>query len=164
VADAGDLRLSYDRINRLLVSGLAALGVGAALAAVTHRASAPGIAPCFNEPSAGEVTVDGRKLAGSAQWRRDGALLQHGSILVQDDQSLLTELTVDAVAPIPSPATLEAILGRAPTPHDLAAALASAVRELEDPGVEPLQIDDAIRTCASALVVRYLDDAWTWRR
>ena len=64
------------------------------------------MAPCFDEPSAGELVVDGRKLAGSAQWRIDGALLQHGSILVEDDQSTLAELVVGEQAPIPAPATL----------------------------------------------------------
>lgn len=164
VSQAGDLRTSYARINRLLVAALAHLGVAATLAAPSGRAPSPGMAPCFDEPSVGELTVDGRKLAGSAQWRHEGALLQHGSILVEDDQSLLAELAVHPAERIPSPATLEALLGRVPSPDDLAAALASAVREHEDPSAAPLQLDDEIGTCASALSVRYLDDAWTWRR
>jgi lipoate-protein ligase A len=163
-ADAGDLRESYERINRVLLAGLARLGVDAFAAQTTPRSAAPGMAPCFDEPAAGELTVGGRKLAGSAQWRADGALLQHGSILIDDDQSLLVALAREQRAPIPRPATLAESLGRRPSVDEMAAALATAVRELEDPDARELVLDQAIRARASALVVRYLDDAWTWRR
>jgi Lipoate-protein ligase A len=164
VASAGDLRASYERINRLLLHALETLGVSARPAEPEHRTPAPGLAPCFDEPSAGELTVGGRKLAGSAQWRVDGALLQHGSILVADDQSRLADYVVRGARPIPPPATLAGLLGRMPSVEEVALALAQAVRTLEDPRATPLELDDEVRARASALVVRYLDDAWTWRR
>ena len=37
-------------------------------------------AACFDAPSHYEVTVEGRKLIGSAQMRRKGMVLQHGSL------------------------------------------------------------------------------------
>lgn len=164
VRDAGDLRQSYDRINRLLLSALHSLGVAATVAAPMARSSAPGMAPCFDEPAAGELTVDGRKLAGSAQWRSEDALLQHGSILVADDQTLLATLALDGPVDIPAPATLTDALGAAPGIPDVAAALADAVRELEDADARDLALEDDLRARASALVVRYVDAAWTWRR
>lgn len=164
VADAGDLHASYDRINRLLVAGLAELGVDARVAARDTRGATPGPAPCFNEPWAGELTLGGRKLAGSAQWRSNGALLQHGSILVEDDQSSLTRFWIDAPATIPAPATLAQALGRAPAAEDLYGALATAVRGLEDPCAEPLAVDGQLRAQAERLVVHYADDTWTWYR
>ena len=163
-ADAGDLRASYDRINRLLVAGLARLGVEARVADRETRGATPGPAPCFNEPWAGELTLGGRKLAGSAQWRSGGALLQHGSILVDDDQSVLTQFWIEPRTRIPAPATLSEALGRPPAAEDLYEALGSAVRELEDPCAEPLLIDDRLRAQAASLVVHYADDAWTWSR
>lgn len=164
VAEAGDLRTSYSRINALLIDGLRRLGVAASLAQPTERASAPGVAPCFDTPSAGELTVDGRKLAGSAQYRFDGALLQHGSILVADDQSRLADLVVDPIAPIPAPATLSETLGRVPDVAEVARALIDAVRALEDADVAELEIDEPLRARAADLVVRYSTDTWTWRR
>ena len=164
VAGAGDLRESYGRINRLLLDGLRRLGVAAAVAHPESRAAAPGMAPCFDEPAAGELTLDGRKLAGSAQWRSDGALLQHGSILVADDQSSLAELAIGGQSAVPVPATLTAALGHPPSPEALADALAAAVRATEDPDASDLVLEDSIRARASGLVVRYLDDEWTWRR
>ena len=164
VSDAGDLRESYERINGLLVAGLAKLGVDARISARETRGATPGPAPCFNEPWAGELTLNGRKLAGSAQWRSDGALLQHGSILVEDDQSVLTQLWTESQSEIPPPATLAAALGRAPSAEDFYEVLASAVREMEDPCAEPLILDDELRARAASLVVHYEDDAWTWYR
>jgi lipoate-protein ligase A len=162
--DSGDLKTSYERINRILLNGLARLGVRAAVADVKSRASVPGMAPCFDEPSFGELVLDGRKLAGSAQWRADGALLQHGSILIEDDQSVLAELAVGSQRPIPAPATLATALGSAPQVESMVNVFAAAVRELEDPDATELEIDEELRAQAGGLVVRYLDDEWTWRR
>jgi lipoyl(octanoyl) transferase len=164
VDSAGDLRESYDRINEIVLEGLRSLGVHASLAEGKTRAPSLGMAPCFNEPSAGELILAGRKLAGSAQWRSDGALLQHGSILVEDDQSLLAEFATVPHPQIPKPATLVDALGMRPAMIDVADAFATAVRTLEDPDVTELKIDGELRAHADGLVVRYLDDDWTWRR
>lgn len=161
---AGSLAESYDRINALLMTGLEAIGVRASVSSGLGRAPRPGISPCFDEPVAGELTVDGRKLAGSAQFRNGGAMLQHGSILVDDDQCLLSELTRGGRTPRVAPATLSETLGRAPEYSEVADALAHAVRKLEDPQAAALVADEALRARASVLVVRYLDDDWTWRR
>ena len=163
VAAAGDLRQSYERINGLLAAALARMGVDATMAAA-RQASTPGISPCFDYPSAGELTVGGRKLAGSAQWRGDGALLQHGSILVEDDQSTLADFTLGGGAPIPAPATLAAILGRTPAPSELMVAFGQAIRDREDQCATEIELDAYIRARTTELVVRYVDDAWTWRR
>ena len=164
VAAAGDLRPSYNRINEVVLDGLRRLGVGAAIAQPTAKSSSPGVAPCFHEPSAGELMLDGRKLAGSAQWRKDGVLLQHGSILVDDDQSVLAELTIPPQDSIPAPATLREALGHAPSVDEVAAALAESLRCREHTEPRELAPDENLRARAEALVVRYLDDAWTWWR
>jgi lipoyl(octanoyl) transferase len=161
---AGDLRQSYARINGVLLAALRSLGVDAEVAQPASRAPNPGMSPCFEEPSAGELTFRGRKLAGSAQWRFDGALLQHGSILIADDQSSLAELVLDPAAPVAAPATLSDALGHHPAFDTIAAAFWNAVRELEDPQANDLVLDAALRARTEGLVVRYLDDAWTWRR
>jgi lipoyl(octanoyl) transferase len=162
-SDAGDLKQSYMWINDVLVDGLRSLGVAAEVAQPTTRAATPGMVPCFDQPSAGELTVGGRKLAGSAQWRADGAMLQHGSILIADDQSQLAGLTVGGGRAIPPPATLTEVLGRVPTVSDVGEALSDAIERADGARPETLEIDDALRARTAALVVRYLDDAWTWR-
>jgi lipoate-protein ligase A len=110
--------------------------------------------------------VRGRKLVGSAQWRDGGALLQHGSVLVDDDQPRLAALAL-ALAPVAAPppaATLRAELGDAPPAAALFDALGEAVRELEDRTAATLAADAAVVARADALRARYLDAGWTWRR
>ncbi|HEX5580622.1 MAG TPA: biotin/lipoate A/B protein ligase family protein [Gemmatimonadaceae bacterium] len=160
----GALRESYERINRLLTRALALLGATAAPAVPEGRSPAPSLAPCFELPTRDELVVDGRKLVGSAQWREDDALVQHGSILVDDDQGLVRELTLAPLPPVPPPATLRAVLGRAPSGEELARALLHAVREAEDPDAGPWPGDAALWETMARLRTRYLDDAWTWRR
>jgi lipoyl(octanoyl) transferase len=164
---AEPLRASYARINALLLDGLDRLGVAAALAVPAARAPAPGVAPCFETPTAGEVVVGGRKLVGSAQWRDGGALLQHGSILVEDDQTMLASLATLPLPDVPPPATLRAALGRVPAAGEVADALFAAARALEDPHAAPLALDApqaGLDEIAAAARARYADDAWTWRR
>jgi lipoate-protein ligase A len=105
-------------------------------------------------------------LVGSAQWRDEQGLLQHGSILVDDDQSALSSFASSALLNsevIPSPATLTNLMGSAPATADVAAAMFEAVRSLEDSEAKELNEAD-IRSEALTLLPKYLDEAWTWRR
>ena len=157
------LRESYHRINAVLIAALRALGVAAEAAAGGERAPLPGVAPCFEVPTEGELVVRGRKLVGSAQWRDAGALLQHGSILVDDDQTLLTALAAEPLPPVPAPATLRGELGAAVSAAELSQALTAAGQALEDPQVEPMTLSRELRTHAAELRARYVDASWTWR-
>jgi lipoyl(octanoyl) transferase len=79
---------SCARIHNAVAAGLALLGVPTqprALPADIRRDAreSAGVADCFARPAAHELLdVRGRKLVGSAQARRGGALLQHGSVLL----------------------------------------------------------------------------------
>ena len=163
---AGDLRESYARINRLLIAGLRTLGADDIEVAsdVERVEGSPGFVPCFHHPSVGEITLRGRKLVGSAQWRSDGALLQHGSILVDDDQMQLSAFLIEKGEPIPTPATLRDALGCAPSDRDMARALFEAVRVEEDASAVMIDVGPPLAERAHALQDHYLDDGWTWRR
>jgi lipoate-protein ligase A len=166
LTESESLRAAYERINLILLDGLLRLGVKASIAA-GGKALKPGPTPCFELPSDGEITAAGRKLVGSAQWRGESAFLQHGSILVDDDQTSLASLASgDADGPVvapPAPATLRSLLCRAPEPEELAAAMFDSVRGRENVEGAALS-EDEIRAAALEIVPEYLDDAWTWRR
>lgn len=78
---------SYRYFSKGLLTGLNELGIQAQMtvpaAAYGQRKKQPASAACFDAPSHYEVTVEGRKLAGSAQVRKNGVILQHGSLLLQ---------------------------------------------------------------------------------
>lgn len=165
VTVAGSPRAAYSRINAILVHALRALGVDASIAGLAEgRSVAPGASPCFAHPAPGEIVAGGRKLAGSAQWRSGGALLQHGSILVSGDQCQVARLLRVPGADPPPPATLRELLrGEVPV-DDVAGALFAAVRTLEDPGAEVTALDDAVAANTRRLRTVFGDPAWTWGR
>ena len=162
-SDAGGLHESYVLINRLLVDGLRSLGIDVSVAQSRVQAMQPGPVPCFDHPSSGELVARGRKLVGSAQWRSDHALLQHGSILIDDDQAQLTEFLKEPQPQPPPAATLRDLLGRGPTIEEVAAGIFSAVAA-DDPTATPLTFDQPLLDSQSRLAERYADVAWTWRR
>ena len=158
------LRESYDRINALLLRSLLSLGVRARLAMTAGRPPLPDGSPCFEVPTQGEIMVDGRKLVGSAQWRDDGALLQHGSILIDDDQSMIGELSLDPQPPYQPPATLREALGRAPSSAEMLEALVGAVTTAEDPDATNLALDQSLMEAIALREQHYRSPEWTWRR
>lgn len=164
VSGFGSLGESYRRINRLLLEALRTLGVDAHEATTAGRAPSPGVMPCFESPVAGELVAGGRKLVGSAQVRDGDAFLQHGSILVDDDQHLLNDLLHDRQTS-PPPATLRTLTGRAVTTDDFANALAKALRTHGGLAPTPLEPDEGLLTDVQSLIrTRYAVADWTWRR
>ena len=161
--DAGGLQESYVLINRLLVDALRSLGIDVAMAVSRAEPMQPGAVPCFDHPSSGELVAGGRKLVGSAQWRSEHALLQHGSILIDDQQALLTGYLKHPQPDPPPAATLRDLLGAAPSLPDVAGAIFSAVRT-DDPAAVPLEIDQPLLDAQSRLATHFADPAWTWRR
>ncbi|MEI4771404.1 biotin/lipoate A/B protein ligase family protein [Psychrobacillus sp. FJAT-51614] len=51
----------------------------------------PKSAVCFDSPSWYELVVEGKKVAGSAQTRQKGVILQHGAILLDLDEDKLIQ-------------------------------------------------------------------------
>ena len=79
----GGVLPSYYRLSLALQDGLRRLGVPATLALEAANGSVVHGPICFDRPSAHEILLRGRKLVGSAQMRRGGGILQHGSILIE---------------------------------------------------------------------------------
>lgn len=180
-ANAMSLGESYAAINALLLDALARLGVTAHVAAqsaaAARRPLRPEGAACFAEPAAGELTVDGRKLVGSAQLREEGALLQHGSILIADDQDTIADLRTTGTIGLPataSAATLNAILGReisySAVRDALGAALGAAVGPALGAALAPdvpvgsPPADASLQHDLARLVIAFAQPSWTWRR
>jgi len=122
----GTLRDSYLEIHQMLRDALLDLGVPAELAP-RRPATSVGAGACFAQPAGGEIMVRGRKVVGSAQLRQSGALLQHGSILLGDDQTMVGAVT------------------RGPVPADLASPLRTILRS----NLETEEVIDAVSRAAA---------------
>ncbi len=70
---------SYKIISGAIIQGLRILGLNTEMnnSKIKNRDNPV----CFQEPSFNELTINRKKFVGSAQVRRNGKLLQHGSIL-----------------------------------------------------------------------------------
>jgi lipoate-protein ligase A len=69
------------RMHRIVAAALAGLGIAARLHDPGAEGHFAGVL-CFQDCTTGDVMVGAAKVAGSAQRRRRGALLQHGGILL----------------------------------------------------------------------------------
>ncbi|HEU5001698.1 MAG TPA: hypothetical protein VFW71_02820 [Actinomycetota bacterium] len=78
------VREAYGWIAQALSAGLATLGVDAGVA--DHEAAGRPL-DCFAVPTGADLSVAGRKICGSAQVRRGGWFLQHGSLPIADQRA-----------------------------------------------------------------------------
>ena len=89
---AGGVMDAYLLMSNGLLAGLEGVGLAAEKAAGDVRAGRDVSAVCFEVPSAYEITASGRKLMGSAQSRRKGYVLQHGSLPLTGDITRLMDV------------------------------------------------------------------------
>jgi lipoyl(octanoyl) transferase len=130
---------SCSRIHLAVAAGLELLGVrttSRAMPANLRRDAreVAAVADCFARPAAHELLdLRGRKLVGSAQARRGGALLQHGSVLLEPPRAAGYLRTGDA-NPMPAGAGVRELVGRHVRREELVDALAAGFRRcLETP-------------------------------
>jgi len=164
LAAFGGLKLAYGQIHAMLAGALGALGARAELAlSPASGALPPAAGPCFSAPVGGEVMLGHRKVVGSAQLRQGDAFLQHGSLLLEDDQSLLRGL-----AGILGPETPEVALAQEldrPVGFDeAAAAVAEAAASCWNASSPQTVLPAAVTTGAERHADRFRDPGWTWQR
>ena len=90
----GSIIESYRRLSQALLSVLNTLSVTAIAKKEYNFPTQPNkIAPvCFEVPSKYEITVQGKKIIGSAQARKYGGVLQHGSLPLHGDLTRIIEV------------------------------------------------------------------------
>ena len=164
---------SYRELSRGLELGLQRLGLAAALgetlADPAHRDSAKTLpAVCFAQAGRGDLVAEGRKVVGSAQVRREGTILQHGSVPITLDLA-------DQIAVMPGPRDrpesqeglaraargIGELLERPLSFAELSAALVLGFTEAFGVTLEPAPLTAAEAEKASELrATKYATDAW----
>lgn len=81
---------SYARINRAVIAGLRLLGLLPETACEIPKGRHP---LCFLAPARTDILINKKKISGSAQRRKNGILLHHGSIKLGLDPWLLIKTT-----------------------------------------------------------------------
>lgn len=171
----GGVLESYQRLSLALLSALHRLDVPAQanpgkMASPDVRSTDP---ICFEVPSNYEITVDGKKLIGSAQARKRGAVLQHGSLPLHGDLSRIAEVlryesNGDRLAArqrlLQRATTVEAVFGRQLSWQTATQAFVEAFKDELGLELTPGQLTAAERQVVDELLTdKYTNPAWTNR-
>lgn len=171
---AGGVLPSYLRVARALAKGLELLGVRVEIASGRQKVlSQHTSAACFDAPSWYEITVGGRKLIGSAQTRKGGVVLQHGSLVLRQNvedlfavlkftfpekrQELQAEFARRACG-------LEEVLGRPISKEEVKEAIVRSFEELYDLRLLPGKLTSGEEKRVEELRVKYSSPEWNARR
>ncbi len=88
-----NLRDAFRVVSQALLLALDNMGIQNAAMADTRKVSVNGRSPsCFSSLNHCEITVNNKKLIGSAQRRKSGSFLQHGSLWMDCDRELMNSL------------------------------------------------------------------------
>lgn len=170
---SGTILESYLKISQGLLLGLHKLGIPAEV--VSHRdLDKLGTAACFDSPAFYELVVKGRKAVGSAQTRKYGMILQHGSII--------RELDVDALFAVLNFASdeirermkeifkrkacsLEEVTGRKLTDQEIIESVTAGFSEGFGVSLVDGELTEHEITLAKELLkTKYGTEEWNWKR
>jgi lipoyl(octanoyl) transferase len=172
---SGPVLESYSRISQALLNALQILSLHARADKTQPlpNTSQPDSPVCFEVPSSYEITVNQKKLIGSAQSRRRDGVLQHGSLPLSGDLSRITCALVypdqttrqeNARRLLEHATTLENVLGHSISWETAASAFEQA---FIDTFHIDLQLDSLSPTeeqrAESLLADKYANSAWTYR-
>lgn len=87
--NGGSVVASYKEISQILIDGFKKLGIN--LEFPTKKPHTK-FDYCMSISTGADLSFEGKKLIGSAQFRKEGYILQHGSILFDYDKDLLEKL------------------------------------------------------------------------
>jgi lipoate-protein ligase A len=136
------LAASHVRIHAAIAAGLLRLGARVGLASRRREAVRPtSRRACFAVSVPGEIAADGRKLVGSAQRRTRHAFLQHGSIPLAGERSVLAEVWPGCLEPDRT-TTVSSAAGRDVDFDELARAVVVAFEESMDADLVPDELSD----------------------
>ena len=169
---------SYRYLSEGLLTGLQSLGIDAHMNIPTaaygqskHHSSS---AACFDAPSHYEITVQGRKLVGSAQVRKEGVVLQHGSILLTFNPAKVASLfnlpsteKKQQLAQIlgKRAVSIKEALGKEVAWEDLCQAMTAGFAQTLGAQVETGQLSDKEEAAANELAAaKYNCDSWNLMR
>ena len=110
---SGSLLESYNRLAGALLAAVRDLGLLVEMKEGKADQGTPNPV-CFEVPSTYEITVNGKKLIGSAQARRKEGVLQHGSLPLTGDLTRICQALVFPDEPARQ-AAMERLLDRATT-------------------------------------------------
>jgi lipoate-protein ligase A len=169
---AGSLLESYNRLAKALLAAVQDLGLLVEMKEGKAENGTPNPV-CFEVPSTYEITVNGKKLIGSAQARRKEGVLQHGSLPLTGDLGRICQALAFPDEPAREAAvqrlleratTVEAVVGREITWESAAQAFVRAFEAQLGLKLEVGELSESELMRAEELVSeKYAHPSWTER-
>ncbi len=169
---AGTILDSYRRLSGALLDGLRSLSLIAHADARAEDSPKLNGPVCFEVPSAYEITAQGKKLIGSAQVRKFGGVLQHGSLPLTGDLGRIAEVLsfadesarIDAQNRVQERAfTVSDATGYSVNWDAAARAIGAAFAARFDLTFERATLTSVEQDQAAQFETRYRGAAWTFR-
>jgi lipoyl(octanoyl) transferase len=163
----GTIVESYRRLSEGLLNGLKLMGVPTRQVQQPDGHDRDQGPVCFEVPSNYEIVFGGKKLVGSAQMRKPGVVLQHGTIPLHGDIArialyLTSRPDLDRVRQRAT--TVEAAIGRVIDFDTAAHLMAQGMAETLNLDLQPSELTDQERVWAEELRrEKYAADAWKFR-
>lgn len=92
--NAGSIIKSYKEISQILINAFEDLGINLEF---SDRQPRTKFDYCMSASTGADLCFEGRKIIGSAQFRKKGYILQHGSILFDYDKELLEKIFCETI-------------------------------------------------------------------
>ncbi|KXH87465.1 biotin/lipoate A/B protein ligase family protein [Sporosarcina sp. HYO08] len=170
---------AYRVISSGLLEGFRNLGLDAEFsvprsARQSEELKNPKSGVCFDAPSWYELVVEGKKVAGSAQTRQKGVILQHGAILISLDEDKLVSLfkfnserlRERVRKSLPEKAVaIDRLVDRTVTVDECVEAFSTGFEKALDMTLVPLELtDEQLAYVKEIEEKKYANDAWTFRK
>ena len=169
---------AYRVISEGLLEGFKLLGFDAYFAIPRseeerEKLKQPRSAVCFDAPSWYELVVEGRKIAGSAQVRQKGVILQHGSLLQDVDIYELFDLFIfkndrlkDKMkqAFVDKAVAINDIAERHISIAEMESAFEAGFKKGLDIEFKPLKLTPSQLQEVDELIIKYKSDEWNYRK
>lgn len=169
---------AYRVISEGLLQGYKELGLDAYFAIPRSKEERdklkqPRSAVCFDAPSWYELVVEGRKIAGSAQVRQKGVILQHGSLLQDVDVDDLFDMFIFKnerlkekmkKAFLDKAVALNDISDKKITITEMEVAFEKGFKKGLNVDFKPLTLTEAQQAEVNELIEKYKSDDWNYRK
>lgn len=169
---------AYRVISEGLLEGFKQLGFDAYFAIPRskeerEKLKQPRSAVCFDAPSWYELVVEGRKIAGSAQVRQKGVILQHGSLLQDVNIDDLFDMFIfkndrlkDKMkqAFVDKAVAINDISDRHITIAEMEKAFENGFKKGLDIDFKPLKLTEEQQDEVNELIKKYKSDEWNYRK
>lgn len=170
---------AYRVISGGILEGFRNLGLGANFSIPDNEREKgdlknPKSGVCFDAPSWYELVVEGKKIAGSAQTRQKGVILQHGAILRSIDEDKLVSLfkfktealRARVLRSLPKKAVaIDRLMDEAPSIERCVEAFSAGFESALNITLEPLELSAEQEQYVKEIErKKYGNDEWTFRK